>query len=257
VKARPDIPEERIFEIKHNTKKIDFSRPYKLIYFDLWFELLIFLPFFLAVVLTTFCAVFFSLRVVGRKNLKIGRRTGCITISNHCHYFDTVFASYVFYPRRLYISVVQRNFEVPVVRRILRILRAFPIPASLGGFKTITGSIGEALRRRHSVHFLPEGELVHLSQTIHRFRLGGFYQSYIHQVPLIPMVYIQKRRRFRGKEMRPNWIRMTLVVGEPIYPPPKQADTTRFPKQELDEMAERAASWMEATLAHYHGGARD
>jgi 1-acyl-sn-glycerol-3-phosphate acyltransferase len=256
VKNRPEIPEEKIFEVKHDTKKIDFTRPYRLIYFDFWFELLIFPLFLFAVVLTTFCALFFGLRVRGRENLKITKRMGCITVSNHCHYFDTVFASYVFYPRRLYMPVVQRNFEVPIVRRILRVLRAFPIPGGLGGFKMITGPIGEALSRGHSVHFLPEGELVHLSQTIHRFRLGGFYQSYIHQVPLIPMVYLQRRRRFLGRDMRANWIRMTLVVGEPLYPP-KREDDNRFPKLALDEMAEKAASWMEQTLADYHGRARD
>lgn len=252
MKIRPEVPAEKILPVKHDTKKIDFGRPYKFIYFDLWFEALISPIMLLTYVLATPCALFFGLRVQGRPNMKIAKRTGCIIVSNHCHFFDTVFASYVLFPRRLYISVVQRNFEVPIVRRILRALRAFPIPTRLAGLKMITVPIGEALRRGHSVLFLPEGELVHLSQTIHRFHLGAFYQSYIHQVPIIPTVYVQKRRRFRGREMRPNWIRMTLVAGEPLFPPPPSADR-RFPKDALDEMAERAASWMETTIAVHHG----
>ena len=99
--------------------------------------------------------------------------------------------------------------------------------------------------------FLPEGELVFLSQTIHRFRPGAFYQSYIHQTPVLPFVYIIKRRKWRGKEMGPAWVKMTQVIGEPIYPP-KPVEGDMFPKKELDSMAETAASWMERTIAEYH-----
>jgi 1-acyl-sn-glycerol-3-phosphate acyltransferase len=251
IKERPEIPEEKIFEIKRDTKKIDFTKPYKFIYFDLWFHLLT-LPILLTCyIFATLCRLFFGLRIVGSQNKGILRRRGCITISNHCHYFDTVFAAYAVFPRRLYISVVQRNFEVPIVRRILRVLRAFPIPGNSTGLRMITGPIGEALRQGYHVHFLPEGELVHLSQTIHRFRLGAFQQSYLHQAPILPMVYVFKRRRLLGKELRPNWIKMTLVFGEPIYPPNTREDG-RLPKEDLVWMSEKAASWMERILAEHH-----
>ena len=189
----------------------------------------------------------------GRKNKKILKQRGCITISNHCHYFDTVFACYVLFPMRLYVSVVQRNYEVPYVRRLLRVVRAFPIPSYRMGLRMITQPIGEALKRGHHVHFLPEGELVHLSQTIHRFRSGAFYQSYLHQVPICPMVYVITRRRFFRKEMGPNWVKMKMVIGEPLFPPVLRDDKS-FPKEELAEMSEKAASWMEQVLENHHKG---
>lgn len=251
--VRPEIPEEKIFEVKNNNKKIDFSKPFKIIYFDWWFHILT-LPFYLLCIFFVFCSSFyFSLRVSGKKNMKILKQRGCITISNHCHYFDTVFANYVLFPMRLYISVVQRNYEVPYIRRILRFLRAFPIPGGPLGLKMITGPVGEALKRGYHVHFLPEGELVHLSQTIHRLRPGAFYQSYIHQVPLVPMVYILQRRRLFGKEMGPNWVTMRLVFGEAIYPP-ELVEGTEFPRKLLKEMSEKAASWMELTIDKHHKG---
>jgi 1-acyl-sn-glycerol-3-phosphate acyltransferase len=255
-KLRPEIPEEKIIQVRSNSKKIDFSKPFKFIYFDRWFDLLIFPLFILCFIIVTCCGIFFSFRIEGRKNKKILRKRGCITISNHCHYFDTVFASYVLFPKHLYITVAQRNYEVPYIRRILRFLRAFPIPATAMGFKMITEPIGEALRRGHHVHFLPEGELVHLSQTIHRFRSGAFYQSYLHQAPIVPMVYIMKRRRFFGKEMGPNWVKIKLVIGEPIFPPVLNGDKD-FPKEDLAEMSEKAASWMEETIANHHKGDND
>ncbi|MBB6478889.1 lysophospholipid acyltransferase family protein [Spirochaeta isovalerica] len=249
---RPEIPEEKIFEVKNNTKKIDFSRPYRFIYFDWWFHLLT-MPFFLLCYTAAFLATFyFGFRVRNRKNLRILKKRGCITVSNHCHYFDTVFANFVVFPRRLYVTVVQRNYEVPIVRRILRFLKAFPIPGGPVGFKMITEPIGEALRRGYHVHFLPEGELVHLSQTIHRFRPGAFFQSYLHQAPVLPMVYVMKRRKLFGKELPPNWVKMEMVVGEPIYPPPLSPEGS-FPREALKEMSEKAASWMEKTISDFQG----
>ena len=251
MKQRLEIPEEKIYEVKRNTRKIDFSRPYTFIYFDFWFNLLTFPIVFIGYILVMFCRFFYGLRVDGRKNKRILRKRGCITVSNHCHYFDTVFASHTLFPRRLYISVVQRNFEVPIVRILLRVLKAFPIPTNSMGLRMITPPIGEALRRGHHVHFLPEGELVYLSQTIYRFRLGAFYQSYLHQAPVLPMVYVFKRRRFIGRELGPHLIKMRLVFGEPIFPP-RLRDEAKFPVEDLEQMCETAASWMERTLEEHH-----
>jgi 1-acyl-sn-glycerol-3-phosphate acyltransferase len=251
MKERPEIPEDKIFEVKNNTKKIDFSRPYKFIYFEIWFHLLTLPIFMVGYLLATLCRLFFGLRIVGRRNKSILRKRGCITISNHCHYFDTVFAVHTLFPRRLYVSVIQRNFEVPTVRFLLRVFRAFPIPVNPLGFKMITKPIGEALRRGCHVHILPEGELVYLSQTIYRFRLGAFYQSYLHQAPILPMVYVINRRHIFGKELGPNWIKMTLIFGEPIHPPRLREDGI-FPKQDLARMSDTAASWMERILSEHH-----
>lgn len=247
---RPEVPQEKIIQV-NNSKRIDFTKPFKFIYFDWWYNLLTIPVFLLLWGVVSLCAIFFGFRVKNRKNLKILGKQGCITISNHCHYFDTVLATYVLFPRFLHVSVAQRNFEVPGVRRVLRILRAFPIPATKLGIKLIKEPISEALRRKHHIHFLPEGELVHLSQTIYRFKQGAFLQSYQHQAPLVPMVYVLKRRKFFGKLMRPNWVKMTLVVGEPIFPPKLQSEGI-YPKEELAAMSDKAASWMEETIRKHH-----
>lgn len=249
---RPEIPEEKIIQV-NNALKIDFSKPYKFIYFDWWFHLLTYPVYAACWIFARLCSLFFSFRVKNKRKIRTYlRKSGCILVSNHCHYFDTVLASCVLQPRRLYVSVVQRNFEVPYVRRLLRFLRAFPIPSHPAGFKMITEPIGQALERGHHVLFLPEGNLLHLSQTIHKFRPGAFHQAYIHQVPVIPMVYVLKRRTFLGKKMPPNWIKMTCVFGDPVYPPPLNKDGS-FPKEELKKITSRTAGWMDETLAVSHG----
>lgn len=251
IATRPEIPKEKIIQV-NNSKKIDFSKPFTFIYTQWWYDLLVTVPFLISYIFVLFCAIFFGFRVKGRKNLKILRKQGCITISNHCHYFDTVFANFMVLPRALHTAVAQRNFEVPIARRLLRIHRAFPIPAGKDGLAMISGPVGEALAKKHHIHFLPEGDLVLLSQTIHRFRPGAFILACRHQAPLIPMVYIIKRRKFRGKLMGPAWIRINLEIGEPIMPPPLNEDGS-LPREAIEEMSEKAASWMEETIARRHG----
>ena len=252
MKDRPEVPEDEIIPVNNAKKKIDFSKPYQFVYTGFWYDLAV-LPLFLIVCFFSFLsALFFTLSIRGRKNLRGLRTQGHILISNHCHYFDTVLAGYRLFPRKLFITVVQRNYEVPFVRLLLRGLRALPIPSSPAGLKMITKPLGEVLKKGHHVMFLPEGELVFLSQTIHRFRPGAFYMSYIHQAPILPMVYLIRRRRFRGRTMGPAWVKLTQVFGEPIYPPKPTGDAG-FPKEELDEMMEKAASWMEERIAEYHG----
>ncbi len=252
MKVRPEIPRDKIIRV-NNIRKIDFNKPYKFIYTEWWYDLLVAVPFLISYVITIFYALFYGFRCVGRKNLRILRRRGCITISNHCHYFDTVFANFTILPRPLHTAVAQRNFEVPIARQLLRIHRAFPIPANGRGLEMIMDPVGEALKKKHHIHFLPEGNLVLLSQTIHRFKPGAFILSCVHQAPIVPMVYVIKRRRFRGKEMGPAWLTFTQVIGEPMMPPPLNKDGS-LPNEEVERMADRAASWMEDTIARYHRG---
>jgi 1-acyl-sn-glycerol-3-phosphate acyltransferase len=250
MRQRNTIPPEKLFVVKNDTKKLDLSKPYKYIYFDWWFTLLTFPVILLLYPVAGLAGLYFGLRVSGRSHKRILRKKGCIVISNHCHYFDTVFAGKAVFPRRLYISVAQRNFEVPVVRRILRMVRAFPIPARALGFKMITAPVGEALRRGHHVLFLPEGDLVYLSREIYRFKPGAFYMSCLHQAPILPMVYVMTKRYRRDGSEHTHRPRMRQVFGEPMYPPPLR-ENGAFPKEELDTMMEQAACWMEDTLVRY------
>jgi 1-acyl-sn-glycerol-3-phosphate acyltransferase len=249
-KLRRQIPKELLIAVKNNTKKIDFRKKYTFIYFDWWFQLLEAPVFLICWILCKLSAFYFDLQVIGRNHLKSVGRKGCIVVSNHCHYFDTVFAGYTLFPRRLYVSVAQRNYEVPIVRRILRLVRAFPIPACQNGFEMIVKPVGEALRRQHHVLFLPEGDLVYLSQEIYRFKSGAFRMAYLHQAPIVPMVYVLLPRLASGKQS-PHRPRMRQIFGEPIYPPPLSIDGAE-PTQEIHAIMEKVASWMEHTIASYH-----
>ena len=248
-KDRPEVPKDKIIKV-NNCKKIDFEKPFTFIYFNWWFEILSFFPFLLCYVICLFVSQYFSFHVVGRKNMRILRKQGCITISNHCHYFDTILTNYVLWPRHLYTSVVQRNFEVPKIRYLLRILRAFPIP-SKNGLEMIAPTVKEVVRRKRHIHILPEGNLVHRGQTIHRFRSGAFVLSCLHQIPIVPIVFVLHKRTLFGKQMNPPWIKITMVVGEPIFSPKLQSDGT-VPHDKIEQIMNQTATWMDETIIAYH-----
>jgi len=242
------IPKEKIIPVTNDIKKIDFTKKYTLIYFNWWYELLIRPFYYFCYFLTFLCACYYRLRVTGRENKRILRKRGCIVIANHCHYFDTVFANYTLFPHRLYTAVAQRNFEVPIARRILRYLRAFPIPKTTAGLKIITKPIGEVLRRGHHVLIMPEGDLCLMSQEIFRFKPGAFYMACHYQVPILPIVYVLTHRLKNGDvSKRPIFHQ---VIGEPLIPPPLTPDGNA-PIEELDKLMTRAAQWMEDTIAFY------
>ena len=242
------IPKDKIIPVTGDTKKIDFTKKYKLIYFDWWFELLIFPFYIFCYVLTALCAVYFSLKVTGREHLRILSKQGCVVIANHCHYFDTIFANYTLFPHKLYTAVAQRNYEVPVVRRILRYLRAFPIPKTVSGLKIIIKPVGEALRRGHHVLVMPEGDLCYMSQEIFRFKPGAFYVACYHQVPILPIVYVLTKRMKNGVEKNPHRPRIHQVIGAPLYPPPLNPDGS-IPKKKIADLMDQASQWMEDTIS--------
>jgi len=246
---RPEIPKESIIKV-NNSKKINFrSKPYKFIYFDWWYNLLIIFPFILSYLLTFFAARFFGLKRVNRKNLKIMRKKGCIIVSNHCHYLDTVFIVYSMLPRYIHTAVAQRNYEIPIVRRILRMHRAFPIPATPRGLQKISSSVKCALEKKNHILILPEGELVVGSQTIHTFKTGAFMLALEHQAPIIPITYVLKRRKFMGKELSDKWLKFIQVIGEPVIPTNNTSGLSDRENSKL--LANDIAAWMEKTILTY------
>ncbi|MDD2599222.1 MAG: lysophospholipid acyltransferase family protein [Kiritimatiellae bacterium] len=249
-RQRRQIPAEMIIPVTQDKKKIDFKKPYKFIYFDWWFEILTMPVYLICTLLVGACALYFKLKVSGRENMSILRKQGCIVISNHCHYLDTIFINYTLFPRHLYTAVAQRNYEVPYVRRLLRFLRAFPIPKGARGLKKIIKPIGEALRRGRHVLIMPEGDLCLMSQEIFSFKPGAFYLSYYHQAPILPIVYVLAPRDKSDASPRPGRLRFHQVIGPPLYPPPRAADET-IAGEALDAMMDHAAQWMEDTIASF------
>ncbi|MBF9014078.1 MULTISPECIES: lysophospholipid acyltransferase family protein [unclassified Oceanispirochaeta] len=160
-----------------------------------------------------------SMRVRGRKNLRPLRRTGFVVISNHSLFLEPAFISHAIVPRHPYFSIMEQTFVNPVAEWGLRLLRGFPIPRRKG-IERIEPEIARVLKHGGSVHFFPEGYLTHFNQEPHPFKKGAFLTAIENQVPILPVATVIHHRKFRGKVIWNYLFRLTLVISEPMTPPP-------------------------------------
>ena len=249
VEERGDSRDDHIVEM-WTPLKLDIDGDYAFIRFSPFFRAVSFLVYlFFCIIFTVWNTLFYRERVVGRENLKTLRGKGFITVANHCHYLDTVMIAQKLFPRTIYFPTAQRNFQVPFLRTLLRLLRSFPIPDHALGFKMILSPLGEALRRNKIIHFFPEGDLWHLHQGIDdTFKRGAFYLSHIHNVPVVPMVLEFSPMLFRGGPIGKNWITVKLHIGKPIYPDKFSESEHDIDKSSVDRMIKEANSWMKSVL---------
>ena len=157
---------------------------------------------------------FWGLKIKGVRNLKLLKRRGAITVANHVHSMDATFVSLGTFPRNMNFSSIKGNFEIPLVRWIVRILGGFPIPETTAGLMRFTKDIGRALQKGRLIHFYPEAALWPYHKKLRPFKNGAFRYAVQFDVPVLPSVIVFKERKLRKPAAR-------LIILEPIEPPDK------------------------------------
>lgn len=191
-------------------------------------------------------------RIHGRENLRSLKNKGCISIANHCHFFDTVMTAVAVSPRRPWFASVQRNFEAPYLRKMFRILRAFPIPQESIGLKRILTPVVNAIQEKKIVLFFPEEELWHLCRQIDYFQKGAFYLAHHANCPVLPILHLITPRYFFGKQLFPNWINVKTIIGEPLYPDTLYEKANGIDMKSVEKMTQKAQTWMEKLMNEHN-----
>jgi 1-acyl-sn-glycerol-3-phosphate acyltransferase len=167
-------------------------------------------------------ALAFGLKIQGRENLAVLRETGAVTVANHVHILDCIFsASALRKPMPAFLSQAS-NFRVPIIRRLVRILGALPLPEDAAGLRALNAAVADHLRGGGVVHVYPEGVLIPYSRGIRPFRRGAFAFAADAGVPVLPMVITYRRpagayRLYKKKPL------LTLTILPPLWPDPALA----------------------------------
>lgn len=90
----------------------------------------------------------------------------------------------IYYPKGIYYPTIQSNFKIPVIRHLIRLLGAFPIPNNKENFYK---SINNALKENKIIHMYPEGSMWPYYEQIREFKYGAFKMAVDADVPIQPI----------------------------------------------------------------------
>lgn len=171
---------------------------------------------FAAFILEGLNRVLFGFRITGRENLK-AIRGGAITVCNHIHAMDCTMVNLALLDKRVYYLTLETNFQIPIVRHLIRVLGAVPVPSKKHCFNEMFTEMSAAARSGAFVHVYPEGVLIPYSKKLRRFKGGAFRLAAAANVPVLPMVLTQEKPSglFSLYKSKPC---LTLNILPPIYP---------------------------------------
>jgi chlorobactene glucosyltransferase len=158
----------------------------------------------------------FRLRIKGRENLKAVNGGG-FYISNHSLYLDPGIIAQAIAPRRTFFTVMEQTFDMPFVGHYIRLLGAIPVSEALP-FSSLIRVSKHIIDQKKYVHFFPEGDLTHLSNTPAVFKQGVFYLAYLFDKPLVPVVIKTKPKKIFGRIIYKCFMSVEVTICEPIYP---------------------------------------
>lgn len=212
------FPEKEDSHVLNLWQPFDFNinENYKFINNSLLFNIFSDLLYLIAYpILYIFCKIFLGFKAYGKENLKID--SGKITISNHVHFLDCVMLALANIPSKVFFTSLESNFKIPVVRHIIKLLNAIPIPTNIKYTHNFLTALDDLLKNNKTIHFYPEGSLWPYYTGIRHFKSGAFNLAVKNNVPIIPCVYkFEKPTGIYSFFKRKPCI--SLHILEPIYP---------------------------------------
>ena len=167
-------------------------------------------------VLTVLTKVIYDLKIEGEENVK-SLKTGAISVSNHVMFLDCAMTGLSFRQRKIFFTTQEDSFKIPVVRKLIRLLKAIPIPENIENKKYFLKEINNILKQGDIVHIYPEASLWPYCTNIRNFKNGAFDLAVKNEVPIIPIVYTFRNpkgiRKFLKK--KPD---VTVTILKPVEP---------------------------------------
>ena len=184
---------------------------------------------------------FFGFTIEGKENIE-NIDTGKITVSNHIHPMDCTMVGLGNFPNKTFFTSLETNFKIPIVRRIIKLLNAIPIPKNIKYTKKFMDSIDTLLQNKKTIHFYPEGSLWPYYKKIRHFKNGAFDFAVRNNVPIVPMVFKYTKPKSISNIIKTKPL-IKLVILEPVYP-----NRILSRKESVNELKDRVRNSMTAEL---------
>ena len=144
-----------------------------------------------------------GLEIEGRENLK-NLEDGYIVTANHINMLDCAMVVLSLFPRTPYFLTLQTNLEIPFIKYLVALFRAFPVPRKYGDKVKMVNTVDKLLKDEEIVGIYPEGELIPYYNGVREFKDGAFNFAVKNQVPVLPIVFTYRevtgwRKYFKRK----------------------------------------------------------
>ena len=165
-------------------------------------------------VLKILTKIVYDLKIEGKENIR-NLEHGAITVSNHILILDCAMIGIATRTKKIYYTTLEENFKIPFIRKLIKLLRAMPIPKSISNKKYFFNETENLLKTNNMIHFYPESTLIPYCDKIRDFKNGAFDLAVKTQVPVIPMVFTFRepkgiRKIFKNKQD------VTLTILKPV-----------------------------------------
>lgn len=172
--------------------------------------------------------IFYRIKIEG--SVDIPDDKGCIMCANHIHMFDPSIIA-CFQKRQITFMVKKELVETPFIGWVLTKSGAFPVDRSKGDIGAIKTAI-EVLKQNKTLSMFPEGTR-HRDGKFRDIKKGAAMIAIKANAPIVPMRIIGNWRLFS---------KMTLRIGEPIYPEGHTKDTlTEKLRESIETLGEEIA----------------
>lgn len=179
---------------------------------------------------------YFRLQVVGAENVP---RTGAFIVSPiHRSNLDTPVVAAIT-RRRLRYMGKESLWKSKRSGWFLSVLGGFPVKRGTADRDALRACI-EVIERGEPLVMFPEGTRQFGPEVAEMFD-GPAYVACRTQVPIVPVGIGGSERAMRKGSKMVHPVKMTLVVGQPIWPPPATAGG-RVPRRAIRELTERLGS---------------
>ena len=158
----------------------------------------------------------YDFKIEGKENIK-NLQGGAITVSNHVLVLDCAMVGLaVCGKKKIFYTTQSESFQIPFVRKLIKLLRAIPIPKGVKNKERMVKEISNLLKDNKFVHFYPEAILYPYCNKIRHFKNGAFDLAIKNDVPVVPIVI--KFRQPKGiRKILKRKKDATLKILEPIY----------------------------------------
>ena len=210
-------PTENVMEVWHPLK-FDVNEKYKYVPTNIFFRIISWIVYYIIAVpiLSILLKLVYDLKIEGKENIK-NLQGGAITVSNHVLVLDCAMVGLaVCGKKKIFYTTQSESFQIPFVRKLIKLLRAIPIPKGVKNKERMVKEISNLLKDKKFVHFYPEAILYPYCNKIRHFKNGAFDLAIKNDVPVVPIVI--KFRQPKGiRKILKRKKDATLKILEPIY----------------------------------------